>query len=90
MVTIVTGSTSGIVDMDLRDADASHATLVNVTSAQDSNFTRVLPGQSANSYLVHKLQGIATVGGQMPPGTPLTAAQIAAIEQWIDDGALRN
>lgn len=85
-----TGSTSGIMDMDLRDADASHATLVNVTSAQDSNFTRVLPGQSANSYLVHKLQGVATVGGQMPPGTPLTAAQIAAIEQWINDGALRN
>jgi hypothetical protein len=82
------GSTSGINDMDLRDATSSLATLVNVTSAQDSNFTRVIPGDAANSYLVHKLQGIATVGGQMPPTGMLPAAEISAIEQWIDAGAL--
>jgi hypothetical protein len=85
------GSTSGIQNMDLRNADAAFNTLVNVTSAQDGNFTRVVPTQPANSYLVHKLQGVATVGGVMPPPPAgmLSAAEIAAVEQWITAGALR-
>jgi len=83
------GSTSGIPNMDLRDADASLATLFNVTSFQDSNFTRVIPFQPDNSYLVHKLEASATVGGVMPPTGMLGAAEIAAIRQWITDGALR-
>jgi hypothetical protein len=81
------GSTSGINDMDLRNSAASLATLVNITSAQDSNFTRVIPGDPTNSYLVHKLRGTATVGGRMPPSGMLPAAEISAIEQWITDGA---
>ena len=84
------GSTSGIDDMDLRDADASFNTLVNVTSAQDANFARVEPGQPANSYLVQKLQGIASVGNVMPPGGGLSADEIMAVEDWITNGALRN
>ena len=78
------------MNMDLRNADAAFNTLVNVTSAQDSNFTRVIPGQPANSYLVHKLQGVATQGGIMPPTGMLPAAEITAIEDWITAGALRN
>lgn len=83
------GSSSGIADMDLRDADASFNTLVNIASAQDGNEVRVLPGQPDNSYLVHKLEGNAAVGGIMPPSGMLPAAEIAAIRQWITDGALR-
>jgi hypothetical protein len=85
------GSISGIPDMDLRNADASFSTLVDVTSFQDGNFVRVVPGQPNDSYLVHKLEGSATVGGIMPPAPalPLNAAEIAAIRQWITDGALR-
>jgi len=85
------GSISGIADMDLRNADAAFGTLVNVTSAQDGNFVRVVPGQPDNSYLVHKIEGVATVGGVMPPppAATLGAAEIAAIRQWIMDGAVR-
>ena len=83
------GSSSGIANMDLRTADAAFNTLVNVTSVQDVAFVRVVPMQAANSYLVHKLQGVATVGGVMPPTGMLSAAEIAAVEQWIADGALR-
>ena len=50
---------------------------------------RVVPGQPNNSYLVHKLEGTATVGGFMPPTGMLGAAEIAAVRQWITDGALR-
>jgi hypothetical protein len=84
------GSTSGIQNMDLRNATASFNSIVNVASMQDGNFTRVLPFDSANSYLVRKLQGIATVPTIMPPTGMLPAAEIAAIEQWINDGALQN
>jgi hypothetical protein len=83
------GAGSIFPNMDLRNADASFNTLVNVTSAQDGNFVRVVPMQPANSYLVHKLQGVATVGGFMPPTGMLTPAEIATVEQWITDGALR-
>jgi hypothetical protein len=85
------GSTSGIADLDLTNADATFNTLVNVQSVQDVNFVRVLPGQPANSYLVQKIQGIAAFGGVMPPlpAAMLGAAEITAIEQWITAGALR-
>ncbi len=82
-------STSGITNMDLRNADASFATLVNVTSVQDGNFVRVVPFEPDNSYLVHKLEGTATVGGVMPPTGMLQPADIALIRQWITDGADR-
>ena len=75
--------------MDLRTADSSHATLVNVTSFQDGNFVRVVPMQPDDSYLVHKLEGVATVGDVMPPTGMLPAADIATIRQWIMDGAER-
>ena len=83
------GSISGIPDMDLRNADAAFATLVDVTSFQDGNFIRVVPFQPDDSYLVHKLEGNATVGGFMPPTGMLPAADIALILQWITDGAER-
>jgi len=85
------GSISGIANMDLRNADAAFNTLVNVTSAQDTDFVRVVPTEPDNSYLVHKVEGVATVGTIMPPppAAPLGAAEIAAIRQWIMDGALR-
>jgi hypothetical protein len=83
------GSLSGIQNMDLRNADAAFNTLVDVISSQNINFDRVEPTQPANSYLVHKIQGIASGGGIMPPTGMLPAAEIAAIEQWITAGALR-
>jgi len=76
--------------LDLSSADASFLSLVNVTSIEDGNFLRVRPGDPDNSYLVLKLEGSATVGEQMPQGgPPLDAAAIAAIRNWITNGALR-
>lgn len=50
---------------------------------------RVVPGDSENSYLMHKLRGTqGDVGGkgkQMPlDGTPLTSAELALVAAWID------
>lgn len=72
----------------------SYANLVNVKSAE-SPLDRVEPGDSAASYLMHKLQGTQTsVGGsgdQMPRfSTPLPDAEIDLIRSWIDQGAQDN
>ncbi len=67
----------------------SHAMLVNVPSTEVPTILRVNPGNPNASYLVQKIEGTAAVGGRMPLGGPnLSADQIAAIRQWITNGAL--
>jgi len=51
----------------------------------------VVPGDSAASYVVHKLEGTSPCGVRMPRGrTPLSAAQMTTIRTWIDEGARNN
>ncbi|HVY83025.1 MAG TPA: hypothetical protein VG994_18720 [Steroidobacteraceae bacterium] len=70
------------------DAASSYAMLVNAPSVEVPSQSRVTPGDPDKSYLIQKLEGRATVGGQMPLGQPpLPAATIAAIRQWIANGA---
>ncbi|HEU4624414.1 MAG TPA: hypothetical protein VFS52_06625 [Steroidobacteraceae bacterium] len=70
------------------DAASSYAMLVNAPSVEVPALNRVTPGDPDNSYLIQKLEGRAAVGGQMPLGQPpLPAATIAAIRQWITNGA---
>jgi len=75
--------------LGLRLDDAnSFALLVGVSSEQNSALLRVDPGNPDDSYLIRKLEGTQSTGGQMPlGGTPLPAADIATIRQWITDGA---
>jgi len=75
--------------LGLRLDDAnSYALLVGVASAQEPALLRVDPGNPDDSYLIRKLEGTQSTGGQMPLGmTPLPAADIAVIRQWISDGA---
>jgi hypothetical protein len=71
------------------DAAHSYNLLVGVPSQEQPNLLRVKPGDPANSYMVHKIEGLAGIdGGQMPLGeTPLPQATIDAIVQWISNGA---
>ncbi|NIO49716.1 MAG: hypothetical protein GTN73_09830 [Candidatus Aminicenantes bacterium] len=72
----------------------AYANIVNVDSTQDTQQPvrkRVLPGDSANSYLVIKIEGNQTVGTRMPQGrSPLNSVQIQNIKNWIDRGAKNN
>ena len=71
------------------DETTSYALLVNVASTQNGTLLRVDPGDPDNSYLIQKLEGNASVGGQMPlDRTPLAQATIDVIRQWITDGAI--
>jgi len=83
------GSISNIPDLDLTNADAAFATLVDQQSFQDNNLIRVVPDEPDMSFLVQKIEGVATVGGLMPPTGMLDPADITAIRDWISSGAGR-
>jgi mono/diheme cytochrome c family protein len=77
--------------MPLDSAAASYQNLVGVPSVEIQGLLRVAPGSAEFSYLVHKIEGRPSIVGQRmppPPRPSLTAEQIAAIREWIDDGAL--
>jgi methionine-rich copper-binding protein CopC len=71
------------------DAAHSYNLLVGTPSAEQPALLRVKPGDPDNSYMVRKIEGLPGItGGQMPLGeTPLPQATIAAIRQWITNGA---
>ena len=72
------------------DASNSYAMLVGTASAEVPSLKRVAPGKSVDSYLIHKLEGHASVGARMPLGGPyLDAATVTLIRQWIDNGAVQ-
>ena len=61
---------------------------MNVNSVEVPSLKRVKPLDPDNSYLVHKIEGTAAVGGRMPLGRPaLSAVEITLIRQWISEGA---
>jgi len=75
----------------LHSEDASFDNLVGVPSVEVP-LLRVAPGDSENSYLVHKIQGRPEIAGERMPPPPqpvLTQTQIDAIVQWIEMGAPR-
>lgn len=70
------------------DSVNSFDDLVGVPSQEVSSLFRVSPSDPDNSYLVQKIEGTASVGGQMPlGGPPLPAEDIQLIRQWITNGA---
>jgi hypothetical protein len=85
-----TGPSGGALPagMDLTSLTASFMSLVGVASTEAPAVMRVAPGDPDSSYLIHKLEGTATVGDRMPfGGPPLDQSTIDAIRQWITDGA---
>ncbi len=53
--------------------------------------TRVVAGDSGASLLYNKVNGTQDCGVRMPKnGAALSAANIATIKAWIDQGALNN
>jgi hypothetical protein len=64
--------------------------LVNRPGIEKADRLRVKPGDSAASLFIDKIRNRNGVLSQMPLGAePIEEADIAAIEKWIDDGALR-
>jgi len=67
----------------------TYKALVNVATGEQPNLKYVVPGDPANSYLIQKLMGAATItGGRMPLNGPyLDDATIAQVAAWVAAGA---
>ncbi|HKJ93647.1 MAG TPA: hypothetical protein VJ957_10775 [Longimicrobiales bacterium] len=77
-------------NLDLTKGNA-YAALVNIQSTDEPDKTRVIPGDTANSYLVIKLEGRQSFGVRMPNGqAPLDSIDMANIKNWIQNGAKNN
>ena len=75
------GSSSGSLALDAASAAAN---LVDMPADGDSDWTRVVCGDSDNSALYQKLFDPAPFGDPMPLGTGLSEADLAVIKAWID------
>lgn len=74
--------------MNLSNAEASHNSLVGVFSIGEPSLLRVDAGNSADSLLIHKVEGTQRVGSRMPfRGAKLDSEIIDALVQWINTGA---
>jgi hypothetical protein len=79
------GAPLGLV---LDNLEQSAANLINMDSATNSSFKRVLAGDADNSFLYMKVSGNPVAGNQMPLGqTPLSADAQQLIKDWINEGA---
>jgi len=69
--------------------DTAYASLVNVPSRSKAGAIRVIPGDPANSYLIHKIEGRSGIAGvRMPLAGPyLSDGQVLVIKRWIERGA---
>ena len=72
------------------DPGLSWQNLYLIASSQNMSLVRVIPMNPDGSFLIHKLEGTALVGGPMPADGPpfLQQATIDVIRQWIENGAL--
>jgi hypothetical protein len=80
-------------NLDLSSVTASGMNLVNVSSTQVTERLLVAPNDSGASYLMNKIEGVGIPRGfsRMPlndEGVVLCDAEVNAIRQWIDDGAI--
>ena len=71
-------------------AGSSYSNLVNVTSKRNSNFKRVDPGNSSNSFIIKMLRNSGENTLQMPPAGKLSESTIQLVESWINNGAKNN
>ena len=70
--------------------EVAYAALVNVASRAKAGAVRVVPGDAANSYIVHKLEGRPDITGERMPrtgGPYLTEGQLTILKRWIATGA---
>jgi hypothetical protein len=76
------------------ESGQAYANTVNVAATELGSMSRVKPGDLANSYLIHKINGtqgnVAGSGSQMPLGGSLTTSEIQTITKWVQDGAPQN
>jgi mono/diheme cytochrome c family protein len=86
--------TGAPLGLDFSTRGTSFTNLVGVASQQVPALGRVTSGNPDSSYIVIKLEGsprMASGTERMPRGgTALSTEEIAAVRQWIQNGAQNN
>jgi hypothetical protein len=81
---------NGQFEPNLSTPGLTYSYLVNRPGIEKSDRLRVKPGNAAQSLFIDKIRNRNGVATQMPLGAePLSEEDTAALEKWIDDGALR-
>jgi hypothetical protein len=80
---------NGKLDFDFT-ATTSYTNLVNVASKSCPGRLFVVPGDSADSYLMDKVNGVLGLCAGSSMRTGLTDPQVQMIANWIDQGAANN
>jgi len=81
---------NGQFEPNLSTPAMTYAYLVGRPGLEKADRLRVKPGDPAGSLMIDKLRNRGGVATQMPLGAePLDEADIKALEDWIDAGALR-
>jgi hypothetical protein len=96
-------SPPGVAALDLTGSDKTNTTnwpseswsaVVNASAYSGgvcaAQGTLVIPNESHNSLMIHKLRDTQTCGTVMPPTGRIAGFLIQVIEEWIDIGALNN
>ena len=75
--------------LDLSSAASTEANAIGVASSEMPSLKRIEPFDATQSYLYRKITADPTILGEPMPasGGPLSASQIALIQDWIDAGA---
>lgn len=82
---------NGQFEPNLSTPALTYAYVVNRPSIEKATRLRVNPGDPSASVFIDKIRNRNGVATQMPLGAePLPEEDIAAIEKWITDGALRS
>ena len=92
-----TGIGTGLPGVQNLTAGHTFANIVNVPSIEQPTLDRIKPNDPANSYLIQKIEGAATItGSRMPLGCGavsnpcLDQANIDLVKTWVSQGALNN
>ena len=81
---------NGQFEPNLSTPALTYAYLVDRPGIEKPNALRVKPGSAAQSLFIDKIRNRNGVATQMPLGAdPLAESDIAELEKWIDQGALR-
>jgi len=73
-----------------RTTSSMYTALVNKTSNCGGK-VYIKPGDVANSYVIHKIEGASNIcGSQMPLGGSFSASNLAKLKAWICNGAKNN
>lgn len=81
------GAPSPAIGLDLSSAEGVRSSAIGVAAEGWQGYRRIDPRSAARSYLVYKITDESSVrGDRMPPGAPLTPAQLELIVRWIDGG----